>query len=167
MGFAVTGRWILRWSPVCIFNEAKIMHAGLLFCFVFFFCRAPVLILKEKKKWQKDTKTNKIEREKERGRQCSPGATSYYLLNVMQHSKHWTRIPLGKPWCYSMYRNMLSSCINLPVNLKKCLSSKNWPRNVKRLSHNVLRWEEIMQGTNLLAEVINYKLFYWDSQRTG
>lgn len=166
MGFAVTGRWILRWSPVCIFNESKIMHAGLLVCFVFHFLLCLCAYFKREKKWQKDTKTNKKrEREKERERQCSPGATSYYLLNVMQHSKHWTHIPLGKAWCYyAMYRNMLSSCINLPVNHKKCLSSKNWPRNVKRLSHNVLRWEEIMQGTNLL---INYKLFYSDSQSTG
>lgn len=107
-----------------------------------------------------------IERKGERWH-C-PGAASYYLHNVMLNSKHCSLIPAGEPWCYYVPDgNMPSPCINLPLNPKKCLSSQTWPRNVKWLWRSVLRWEEIMQGTNLLAEVINHKLFYSDSQSNG
>lgn len=52
--------------------------------------------------------------------------------------KHCPVIPARKPWCYyAANRNMPSSCINLPLNPKKCLGSRTWPRNVKWLQRGL------------------------------
>lgn len=68
MGFAVTGRWILRWSPVCIFNESKIMHAGLLVCFVFYVLLCLCAYFKREKNGRKTRRQIKKERERRRER---------------------------------------------------------------------------------------------------
>lgn len=80
--------------------------------------------------------------------------------------------PLFQPGNHGAIMSRMETC-RLHVSIyhwtlkkKKASAAKTWPRNVKWLQRSVLKWEEIMQGTNLLAEVINHKLFYTYSQST-
>lgn len=85
----------------------------------------------------------------------------FYFNNVLLNSKHCLLIPAMEPGSYNVANwNTSSSCINLPLNSEKQRASAatTWPRTVKRLQRCVLRREEIIRGTNLLAEVINRKL---------
>lgn len=108
----------------------------------------------------------KQDKERERASHHRPGASSHYLHNAMLNSKHCSLVPAGEPWSYYVAnRNIPSSCINLPLNPKKNASAA---RCDPEMSNSVLGWGgEIMQRTNLLAEVINHKLFCSYSQSTG
>ncbi len=94
-----------------------------------------VCILEEKKIRQRQM-------DKEGERWHCPGASSYCLHNVGLNSKHRSLIPARQPWSYYVAnRHMPSPCINLPLNPKKCLNSKTWPRNVKWLQRSVPKME--------------------------
>lgn len=157
---SLTGRWASRQSPVCIFNKAERMHGKndvvSLVCISLFF---------------EEKGTRQRRRQRKRGTKVTlawgivilPPQCDADFKTLLPHSSHGTMELL----CTVARINMPSSCINLPLNPKKCFSGKTWPRNVKWLRSSVLRWEEIMQRTNLLAEVINHKLFYSYSQSAG